>query len=314
MRRRGVVQRQFFMDDERQATAAAAANCSVLTIRRSAGETVSALKVANDNDLRKLAINASAKAGGGGPAIAPTATSRPFGLSLSRNTGSSGPATTSMITSYAGGAVASPAPERSRTCVAPTVAQQFTACRRRRGDRDRRCTALRGQVNREDADASRSATHQNGFAGAEVRMPQAEVRHDAGAPERHRARRRQPGRQRYDVLDSGDRLLGVPATQTRERPDALPDPGPVRVVADSNHRPRNLRTRYETFAESPCGKGTAADQRVHTADPDRLDRDQHLTFTGLRRRYVDDAQPFGAAERLDHYCLHLSSPLDYFRE
>ena len=58
-----------------------------------------ALKVANDIDFWNAANIVRPKSAGGSPAIAPTATRRPFGLSLAKNEARSGPAMMSMITS-----------------------------------------------------------------------------------------------------------------------------------------------------------------------------------------------------------------------
>jgi hypothetical protein len=77
----------------------AAANCSLRTAPRSASETVAALKVAKDIDFWNAAISFIPKSAGGWPATAPTATMRPFGLSLSKNDAMPSPATTSMTTS-----------------------------------------------------------------------------------------------------------------------------------------------------------------------------------------------------------------------
>jgi hypothetical protein len=60
---------------------------------------VAALKVANDIDFWNAAIIVVPKSAGGWPAPAPTATTRPFGLSLARKEGMSTPATLSMMTS-----------------------------------------------------------------------------------------------------------------------------------------------------------------------------------------------------------------------
>jgi hypothetical protein len=55
--------------------------------------------VAKDIDFWNPAISLVPKSAGGWPPTAPTASSRPLGLSRSKKDGMSSPATTSMITS-----------------------------------------------------------------------------------------------------------------------------------------------------------------------------------------------------------------------
>ena len=60
---------------------------------------MSELKVANDIDFWNAENIVIPKSAGGWPATTPTATMRPFGLSLAKNDGMSAPATMSMMTS-----------------------------------------------------------------------------------------------------------------------------------------------------------------------------------------------------------------------
>ena len=97
MSQHGLLQRQQLVHHRVQLAGLAAVNSSAITARRPGSGTVSALKVANDIDFWNAA-NISIPSRRRITPTTPTATMRPFGLSLAKNEGISAPATMSMMT------------------------------------------------------------------------------------------------------------------------------------------------------------------------------------------------------------------------
>lgn len=280
----------------------AAANSSAIAARRSASVTVAALKVANDIDFWNAANISMPKSAGGSAATAPTATMRPFGLSLAKNEAMAGCNVDDDV--IARGGVLASLPIAVEHVGRAEPAQAIGALSRRCRDRHRACAPARRELDRHDPDAAGRAAHQDRLAGSETAMAEAEVGHRPGAAERHRVSSRQARREGDESRGRGDRLLRVAAARAGECPHALADPGGVDAVADRGHGAGDLAAEDMTFPEAVGGEATAEDHDVDAADADRLSRDQHVQAGGRRVGEIDDRQAFGASERLDRNCLH----------